>query len=240
MARLGATHRTTAPSCTPATRDRAGRLHREVHGRPAASRNPGLLDDSRLASASPSRIARGPQAPGRQPGHPGARSSSPAASGRPGRAPVHPLRRDPRSAPPPGGRSPCGRHDGRGRQRTTAIQEDPVGGRRVVRREALRCIPGIAGKDWRRRLQGLLSSKPGDALRVPSGTWRQPILRALSIQQSDQATPCSAKDADLHQFPISGSGRSQCGQQRINIQARPGTPPRHPGSPDCRQYEATQ
>ena len=129
MARPGATHRTTAPSCTPATRDRAGRLHRDVHGRPAACRNPGLLDDSGLASASRPRIARGPQAPGRQPGHPGARSSSPAASGRPGRAPVHPLRRDPRSAPPPGGRSPCGRHDGRGRQRTTAIQEDPVGGR---------------------------------------------------------------------------------------------------------------
>ena len=108
----------------PATRDRAGRLHRDVHGRPAACRNPGLLDDSGLASASRPRIARGPQAPGRQPGHPGARSSSPAASGCPGRAPVHPLRRDPRSAPPPGGRSPCGRHDGRGRQRTTAIQED--------------------------------------------------------------------------------------------------------------------
>ena len=72
------------------------RLRREVHGRPAACRNPGLLDDSGLASASRSRIARSPQAPGRQPGHPGARSSSPAASGRPGRAPVHPLRRDPR------------------------------------------------------------------------------------------------------------------------------------------------
>jgi len=51
---------------------------------------PGLLDDSGLASASRPRIARGPQAPGRQPGHPGARSSSPAASGRPGRASVHP------------------------------------------------------------------------------------------------------------------------------------------------------
>jgi hypothetical protein len=124
MARPGATHRAAAPSCTPATRDRTGRLHREVHGRPVALRNPGLLDDSGLASASRPRIARGPQAPGRQPGHPGARSSSPAASGRPGRAPVHPLRRDPRSAPPPGARSPCGRHDGQGRQRTTAIQED--------------------------------------------------------------------------------------------------------------------
>jgi hypothetical protein len=128
MARPGATHRAAAPSCTPATRDRTGRLHRDVHGRPAACRNPGLLDDSGLASASRPRIARGPQAPGRQPGHPGARSSSPAASERPGWALVHPLRRDPRSAPPPGGRSPCGRHDGRGRQRTTAIQEDPVGG----------------------------------------------------------------------------------------------------------------
>jgi hypothetical protein len=128
MARRGATHRAAAPSRTPATRDRTGQLHRDVHGRPAACRNPGLLDDPGLASASRPRIARGPQAPGRQPGHPGARSPSPAASRRPGRAPVHPPRRDPRSAPPPGGRSPCGRHDGRGRQRTTAIQEDPVGG----------------------------------------------------------------------------------------------------------------
>jgi hypothetical protein len=32
-----------------------------------------------------------------------------------------------------------------------------------------------------RRFQGLLSSKPGDALRAPSGIWRQPILRASSI-----------------------------------------------------------
>jgi hypothetical protein len=90
MARPGATHRAAAPSCTPATRDRTGRLHRDVHGRPAACRNPGLLDDSELASASRPRIARGPQAPGGQPGHPGARSSSPAAYGRPVLAPVHP------------------------------------------------------------------------------------------------------------------------------------------------------
>jgi hypothetical protein len=115
---------------------------------------PGLLDDSGLASASRPRIARGPQAPGRQPGHPGTRSSSPAASGRPGRAPVHPLRHDPRSAPPPGGRSPCGRHDGRGRQRTTAIQEDPVGGRcgrcrgmiRHILCRPLACPPGVTDR----------------------------------------------------------------------------------------------
>jgi hypothetical protein len=90
MARLGTTHRTTAPSCTPATRDRAGRLHREVHGRPAASRNPGLLDDSGLASASRSRIARGPQAPGRQPGHPGARSRARRHPGVPAGLPFTP------------------------------------------------------------------------------------------------------------------------------------------------------
>jgi hypothetical protein len=37
MARPGATHRAAAPSCTPATRDRTGRLHRDVHGaRPPA------------------------------------------------------------------------------------------------------------------------------------------------------------------------------------------------------------
>src|SRR5882762_1342215 len=42
MARPGATHRTAAPSHTPATRDRTGRLHRDVHGRPAACRHPGV------------------------------------------------------------------------------------------------------------------------------------------------------------------------------------------------------
>ena len=173
MTRAGATHRAAAPSCTPATRDRTGRLHRDVHGRPAACRNPGLLDDSGLASASRPRIARGPQAPGRQPGHPGARSPSPAASGRPGRAPVHPLRRDPRSAPPPGGRSPCGRHDGRGRQRTTAIQEDPVGGTHKGHQcqEGVRTWPG----DYARRRAGLTilldpsSQVPGSSRRAARG-----------------------------------------------------------------------
>ena len=74
----------------PATRDRTGGLHRDVHGRPAACWNPGLLDDPGLASASRPRIAQGPYAPSWQPGHPGARSSWPTASRRPGRAPVHP------------------------------------------------------------------------------------------------------------------------------------------------------
>ena len=134
-------HRAAAPSCTPATRDRTGRLHRDVHGRPAACRNLGLLDDSGLASASRPRIARGPQAPGRQPGHPGARSPSPAASGRPGRARVHPLRRDPRSAPPPGGTVPVrqtrrtgtpAHHGNPGRpcrrqKRTVRRQHEPTG-----------------------------------------------------------------------------------------------------------------
>jgi len=94
---------------------------------PGPCRNPGLLDDPGLASASPPRIARGPQVPGRQPAHSRARPPSPAASGRPAGLPFTPAH-DPRSAPPPGGRSLCGGHDGRGRRRTTAIQEDPVGG----------------------------------------------------------------------------------------------------------------
>jgi hypothetical protein len=89
---------------------------------------PGLLDDPGLASAFQPRIARGPQAPVRQPGHPGARSSGPAVSGRPGRAPVHPLRRDPRPVPPPGGTASVRQARRRRRQRTTAIREDPVGG----------------------------------------------------------------------------------------------------------------
>jgi hypothetical protein len=128
MARPGVTHRTTAPSCTPATRDRAGRLHREVHRRPAACRDPGLLDDSGLASASRPWSARGPQAPGRQPGHPGARSSSPAASGRPPGLPFTPcaVTLDQLHRKGDGPRA-AGTTDG-GRQHTTAIQEDPVGG----------------------------------------------------------------------------------------------------------------
>jgi hypothetical protein len=44
-----------------------------------------------------------------------------------------------------------------------------------------------------RRLQGLLASNPGDALRAPSGTWRQPFLRAPSsirrgLRRSDIGT----------------------------------------------------
>jgi hypothetical protein len=67
MARPGATHRAAAPSCTRRPGTRAGRLHRDVHGRPAARRNPGLLDDSGLAPASRPWTARGPQAPADSP-----------------------------------------------------------------------------------------------------------------------------------------------------------------------------
>jgi hypothetical protein len=61
--RDGTTGRDTPGSRTllyPATRDRTGGLHRDVHGRPAACLNPGLLDDPGLASASRPRIAQGP------------------------------------------------------------------------------------------------------------------------------------------------------------------------------------
>ena len=88
----------------------------------------GLLDDPGLAYASRPRIARSPQAPGRQPGHPGARSSWPAASGRPGRGPVHPCAVTPDQLHRQG-TVPVRQARRTGRQRTTAIQEDPVGGR---------------------------------------------------------------------------------------------------------------
>ena len=119
----GATHRAAAPSCTPATRDRAGRLHRDVPGRPAVCRNPGLLDDPALASVS-------------RPGSPGVRRHP--ADSRPSRSPLLEPRRHPgvpagasaRSCAVTldqphrrGRRSPCGR-------RGTAIQEDLVGGKR--------------------------------------------------------------------------------------------------------------
>jgi hypothetical protein len=51
-----------------------------------------------------------------------------------------------------------------------------------------------------RRLQGLLASNPGDVLRAPSGIWRQPILRVLSIEQRDSA--CSRWAG----FPLSSGG----------------------------------
>jgi hypothetical protein len=116
----GATHRAAAPSCTPATRDRAGRLHRDVPGRPAVCRNPGLLDDPALASVS-------------RPASPGVRRHP--ADSRPSRSPLLEPRRHP-GVPAgasarsyavtldqphrQGRRSPCGR-------RGTALQEDLVG-----------------------------------------------------------------------------------------------------------------
>ena len=128
MARPGRDAPGTAPSVPRRPGTAPACVHRDLHGRPAACRNPGLLDDSGLASASRPRIARGPQAPGRQPGHPGARSLSPAASGRPGRAPVHPcaVTRDQLHRQGDGLRGAAGRHDGRGRQRITAIQGETL------------------------------------------------------------------------------------------------------------------
>ena len=104
-------------------------LHRDVHGRPAACRNPGLLDDSGLASASRPRVSPGvSRHPAGSPAIPEPGPQARRRSGRPGRAStftpcavtLDQLHRQ--------GRSPCGRHDGRGRQRAAAIQEDPVGG----------------------------------------------------------------------------------------------------------------
>jgi hypothetical protein len=96
-----------------------------------------------------------PMIPGRRspvdPGSPGVRrhpAGSPAISPpvlepggirRPGRAPVHLLRRD-HDQLHAGGRSPCGRHDGRGRQRTTAIQEDLSAADARVRAKRGECI----------------------------------------------------------------------------------------------------
>jgi hypothetical protein len=99
----------------------------DVHGRPAVSRNLGLLDGSGLASASrpgSPRVGRHPAGspaipePVLEPG--GLRAPRPGSRSTPTPRP--------QSVPPPRGRSPCGRHDGRGRQRITAIREDPVGG----------------------------------------------------------------------------------------------------------------
>ena len=66
---------------------------------------------------SPGRIARGPQAPGRQPAIPEPAPRAPAASGRPCRGFRSLLRRDSRSAPPPGATVPVrqARHGNTGR-----------------------------------------------------------------------------------------------------------------------------
>jgi hypothetical protein len=67
--------------------------------------------------------------------------------GRPGRGPAARLmRRDPRSASPPGGHGPRGRHDGRSAD-TTAIKEDPVRGMcgRSFRPEAVHMYTALPG-----------------------------------------------------------------------------------------------
>jgi hypothetical protein len=120
--------------------DRTGRLHRDVHGRPAACQNPGLLDDPGLASPP------GPGSPGaRRPpaGSPAIPEPGPRGRRHPGipaglpftpRAmyldQLHRQEDGPRAA---------GTTDG-GRQRTTAIREDPVRGQMRMSTPAWRCI----------------------------------------------------------------------------------------------------
>jgi len=128
MARPGVAHRAAAPSCTPATRDRTGRLHRDVHGRPAACRNPGLLDDSGLASASRPRIARDRRHPAGSPAipepgprvrrHPGVPAGLPFTRCAVTLNQLHRQGGGPRAA---------GTTDGGAS--ATAVREDPVGGR---------------------------------------------------------------------------------------------------------------
>jgi hypothetical protein len=107
----------------------AGCPHRRPSPAPrrsrAAGRTPGT---SWLSGIDASRTLQASRSPARKieisaqfqfPGPAIQRGHSPALSITTGSCPT---------APPPGRRPPCGRHDGRGRQRATAIQEDPVGG----------------------------------------------------------------------------------------------------------------
>src|SRR5215469_10765433 len=52
-----------------------------------------------------------------------------------------------------------------------------------------------------RRLQGLLSSNPGDALRAPSGIWRQPVLRVPSSQHRPSPFHGRCVHRDVHRYP---------------------------------------
>jgi len=131
MARPGATHRAAVPSCTPATGTApAGSTAtftgvRPPAGTPAYSMIPGWRPPPgpgspgvrRHPAGSPAIPEPGPRAR-RHPGVPAGLPFTPCA------VTLDQLHRQ-------GDGPPCGRHDGRGRQRTTAIQEDPVGGRRV-------------------------------------------------------------------------------------------------------------
>jgi hypothetical protein len=54
-----------------------------------------------------------------------------------------------------------------------------------------------------RRLQGLLSSNPGDALRAPSGIWPQPVLRVPS-NRTPEKTDCRRPNS----VPAHAAGRA--------------------------------
>ena len=133
MARPDATHRAVAPSRTPATRDRTGRLHRHVHGRPAPAGTPaysmipgwrppprpGSPGDRRHPAGSPPIPEPGPRA--RR--HPGVRPVS--------RSPLHMIHDQPHRQ----GDGPCaaGTTDGdvgaprQSRKTLSAADEDEAG-----------------------------------------------------------------------------------------------------------------
>jgi hypothetical protein len=159
MARPGATHRAAAPSCTPATRDRTGQLHRDVHGLPAASREPGLLDESGLAPASRPRTVRGPPTPAGSPAilEPGPRARR--HPGVPARLPFT-LCAVTSMSSTTRGTIPLRQARRTGRQHTAAIQEDPVGG--MTERPG-----GLTGPGCR----GFQDCSAGGSSALSAGTW---------------------------------------------------------------------
>jgi hypothetical protein len=186
------------PSWTPAIRDRTGRLHRDVHGVPAACQNLGLLDIPGW------RPPPDPGSSGSAGTRPAARLSrspilKPGGIRRPGRAPVQPPRRCPRSAPPP----PGGRYDGRDasaqrQSRKTLSAAEPVdAGRRrddpaaasafaavpqLPRRPPARALAIPAESDLPRlgRFPRNRSPQPLDILKVSTHSW--------SYGRADQGT----------------------------------------------------
>ena len=70
-----------------------------------------------------------------------------------------------------------------------------------------------------RRLQGLLSSKPGDALRAPSGTWPQPVLRVPSKKSHRTRGKSVSAHAPKCEMPMLRRMKARFRRGTINVRS---------------------